>query len=274
MELGIFSKTWAYADLEAIFSEMQKNELHVTQFNMSCVGYPTVPESYDDEVVEKIKKACKKYNIRICALSGTFNMIDPDEKKRKEGLQNFEVLCEIAEKLEIPIVTLCTGSKNTESMWKSHPKNHSQEAWKDIIESMEIALKSAEKHNIILAVETEASNVIDTPEKARKLLDIINNKHLKILMDGANLFHPGQSRQMKEILEKSFAFLGNDIVLAHAKDLADNEELSFVAAGEGILDFELYVKLLKEYQYDGPLIMHGLSPDQVPRSIGYLKGVL
>jgi sugar phosphate isomerase/epimerase len=159
-------------------------------------------------------------------------------------------------------------------MWKTHPNNQSQEAWEDIIESMKTALKSAEKHDVIIAVETEASNVIDTPEKARKLLDVMNNKHLKIIMDGANLFHPGQNKQMNEILEKSFALLGKDIVLAHAKDLADKEELSFVAAGEGILNFELYAKLLKEYQYDGPLIMHGLSPEQVPGSIGYLKGVL
>lgn len=274
MELGIFSKTWPYKDLDVIFSEMRKNQLYVTQFNMACVGYPTVPASYDDEVIEKIKKACKKYDIRICALSGTFNMIDPDVKKRKEGLQNFEVLCEIAEKLAIPIVTLCTGSKNTESMWKPHPQNQSLEAWEDIIDSMKIALSSAEKHHIILAVETEASNVIDTPEKARKLLDTMNNKHLKIIMDGANLFHPGQSKQMEEILEKSFALLGKDIVLAHAKDLADKEELSFVAAGKGILNFKHYIKLLKEYQYDGPLIMHGLSPEQIPGSIGYLKGVI
>lgn len=274
MEIGIFSKTWGYTDLDAIFTEMKKNELHIAQFNMSCVGYSTVPASYDDEVIEKIKNACKKHNITISALSGTFNMIDPDEKKRKEGLRNFDVLCEIAEKLNIPIVTICTGSRNTESMWKTHPGNQSEEAWDDIIESMRIALKSAEKHNIIIGMETEASNVIDTPEKARKLLDTMNNNHLKIVMDGANLFHPGQSMQMKEILNKSFALLGKDIVLAHAKDLADSQELSFVAAGEGILDFGIYIKLLKEYHYDGSLIMHGLSSEQVPRSIGYLKGEL
>ena len=93
-------------------------------------------------------------------------------------------------------------------------------------------------------------------------------------MDGANLFIPERVAHMKETLDEAFALVGRDIVLAHAKDLAGSAELAFVAAGEGVLDFSRYLALLKQYEYDGALIMHGLSEAQVPSSASYLRGML
>ena len=59
-------------------------------------------------------------------------------------------------------------------------------------------------------------------------------------------------------------------MLAHAKDLAGDDEPGYAAAGTGRLDYESYVRWLRHYGYDGPLILHSLREDQVAASIAFL----
>lgn len=98
------------------------------------------------------------------------------------------------------------------------------------METTEQILAFASNSNIILGVETEASNIINTPYKARKYLDSFKSKHLGIIMDGANLFLPSQINNMEAVLNEAFELLGKDIVLAHVKDISNGKELDFVAA--------------------------------------------
>ena len=273
MELGIFSKTYS-GDLESVFASMRQDGLTSTQFNLTSAGLETMPLTYDPNVITKIKTTAEHYGIHLAALSGTFNMIDPDLNAREDGIQRFRVLCEIAQLLDIKVVSLCTGSKNPKSKWEWDDRNLSPEAWQDLIETTHRLIPMAERYDLILGVETEASNIVNTPQKARLLLDTINNDHLRIIMDGANLFLPHQVNQMKPILKEAFGLLGKDICLAHAKDLGASDSLSFTAAGKGILDFDTYLDLMRKAHYDGPLILHGLSPQQVSASVAFLKGKL
>lgn len=274
MEAGIFSRTYEISDLEETCRRMTAHGIFRTQFNFSNAGLPTLPESIGEEKLEEIGRTVRKYGIRIDALTGTFNMIDPDEEARARGCRQFAVQCRAAHALGIPIVSLCTGSKNRESKWKWHEDNRTQAAWDDLMRTTEQLLRCAEESDVVLGVETEASNVICTPQLARKYLDKTGSPRLKIIMDGANLFRPGEERSVREVLDEAFAVLGKDIVLAHAKDFVRGQELSFVAAGEGELDFAYYTERLKKCGYDGALMMHGLSEEQVPRSKRFLDRVL
>ena len=74
------------------------------------------------------------------------------------------------------------------------------------------------------------------------------------------------------ILDEAFALLGDDLVLAHAKDVrADG---TVVAAGRGTLDYERYVALLDAAGYSGPLILHGLAEHEVPAAVAFLSARL
>jgi len=79
---------------------------------------------------------------------------------------------------------------------------------------------------------------------------------------------------MKEILEEAFSLVGNDIVLAHAKDLDHDGDAGHKAAGEGLLDYDLYVRLLHAHRFTGPLLLHGLTRAQVPGCLAFLRSKL
>lgn len=274
MEIGVFSRTYLCADLAQTYQKMRRDGITHTQLNLSNAGLPTLPDRVTDEKLAEIRALTEQYGIHLDALTGTFNMIDPNEEERERGCVQFAEQCRVAHELGIPLVSLCTGSKNPESKWKWHEGNRTQAAWSDLMRTTERVLKCAEDYHVKLGVETEASNIICTPRLARTYLDTVGSPLIGIIMDGANLFVPERVAQMRETLNEAFELLGKDILLAHAKDLALRQGVDFVAAGEGCLDYETYLALLKRSGYGGALILHSLREDQVAGSKKFLEEML
>lgn len=203
-------------------------------------------------------------------------MIHPDPKVRWDGLRRLGVLAGACERLGTSTVTLCTGTRDPEDMWRRHPDNATPEAWLDLLSTMQEALETAEGHGVTLALEPEIGNVVDSAEKGRRLLDEMRSPRLKVVMDAANLFDaedPARRLSRSEqILDEAFELLGEDIVIVHAKDVRASGEV--VAAGKGDLDYGLYLKHLSEAGYGGPLVMHGLAEEEVEGSLAFLRGKL
>jgi len=156
-------------------------------------------------------------------------------------------------------------------MWRRHPDNDSPEAWRDLTVSMTKALTIADKHNITLGIETETGNVVSAARHARRLLDEMKSPRLKVVMDAANLFHPGDLPRMNEILDEAFDLLGGDIELAHAKELGPDGHAGGLSLGTGALDWDRYLWLLRSVKFKGPLIMHGFEERDAAASVKFLR---
>jgi sugar phosphate isomerase/epimerase len=273
VRLGIFAKTFSRPSPEGVFDALATHGLRETQFNMSVAGLPSMPDEIDPTLADRVREAAAERNIALVAVSGTFNMIHPDSEARRDGLRRLGVLAGVCQRLGTSTVTLCTGTRDPEDMWRRHPDNVRPEAWLDLLSTMQEALVMAEEHGVTLAFEPETANVVDSAEKGRRLLDEMRSRRLKVIMDAANLFDSEDpARRLsrsEEILKEAFELLGGDLVLAHAKDVKESGEV--VAAGKGDLDFDLYLKQLSEAGYGGPLIMHGLAEEEVEGSLAFLR---
>jgi sugar phosphate isomerase/epimerase len=274
MDIGIFAKTFPRKTLDATLDAVRMHGLKYVQFNMACVGLPSLPEEIHGGLRERIRRAFAVRGLRMAAVSGTFNMIHPDPARRADGLRRLAILVGACRDMGTSIITLCTGTRDPDDMWRRHPDNDSAEAWPDLVASMREAVRSAEESDVTLAFEPEVANVLDSAQKGRQLLDEIGSPRLKVVMDGANLFHAGELPRMREVLDQAFELLGKDIVLAHAKDLSRDGEAGHEAAGTGLLDYGHYLSLLRRAGYDGPLILHGLTAAQVDGCVAFLRGKL
>jgi sugar phosphate isomerase/epimerase len=47
-----------------------------------------------------------------------------------------------------------------------------------------------------------------------------------------------------------------------------------VAAGQGDLDYELYVSQLDQAGFDGDLVLHGLGEDEVAAGVAHVRAAL
>jgi len=271
MKLGIFAKTFSRPTMEEVLDAIIAHGLTQVQFNLVCAGTPSLPDQIDDALINRIRSAFEKRGLQMAALSGTFNMIHPDLGERQRGLERLQVLAQAGRAMGAPLITLCTGTRDARNMWTAHPENQSVLAWDDLLRSMETALEIAESANISLGVEPEVTNVIDSPERARALLDVFRSPRLKIVMDPANLFAKGELARIHEILDHAFAVLGPDIVLAHAKDLSSDGGAGHEAAGTGLLDYDYYLEHLQRMEFDGALILHSLTEAQVDKSVKFVR---
>lgn len=250
MELGIFARTFARPGPGAVLDAVRDCGLRTMQFNLALAeGVPA----------GEIRAACEARGLRMAAVSGTYNMAHPDPAARADGLRWLRAVIASAGDFGTGTVTLCTGTRDPDDMWRRHPDNATPEAWADTVAGVAAAIETAEEHGVTLAFEPEHANVVASAEAARRLLDEIRSPRLRVVIDAANL--PG------EPLERALALLAGEIAIAHAKDRrADG---TFAAAGQGDVDWETYLRLLAPLEV--PLIMHGLSEDEVAGAIRFLR---
>ncbi|MBI5085469.1 MAG: sugar phosphate isomerase/epimerase [Acidobacteria bacterium] len=271
-QIGILlATTYTTGTLEERLDEAKAHGLACAQLSMACAGLPDMPDEMPADLPERFRRETAARGIRIASLQGTFNMCHPDEEHRRMGLRRLRVLAEAFPRTAIHI---CTGTRNPSSMWRRHPENNSPQAWRDMAACVREAADTARQAQVVLAFEPEVNNVVDSARKARQLLDEIGSPHLKVTFDPANIFHAGELPRMKEMLEEAFALVGKDIVLAHAKDLDHDGDAGHKAAGEGLLDYDLYLRLLRANRFNGPLLLHGLSRAQVPGCAAFLRAKL
>ena len=272
MQLGIFAKTFTRTTVEETLDAVVAHKLDCIQFNFSSAGLESLPDKIDPSLAKRIGTAVRKRGICMAGVSGTFNMIHPDPKQRADGFRRLEAIAASCQTIGTNLITLCTGTRDPEDMWRGHPDNDSNNAWRDLAMGMQHALEIAERHDVFLGIEPELANVINSAPKARRLLDEMNNPRLKIVMDAANLLHASELPRASAIWQEAFDLLAGDIIIAHAKDLAVDG--SFVAAGKGALDYDLYIRLLRSVKFNGPLILHGLSETEVDASARLLRDKL
>lgn len=265
------SGTFARATLEEALDAVVNHGMSCVQFNLSSAGVTKIPTHIDENLCDKIRKEMAARNITMTALGGTYNMIHPDLQRRADGLRNLRVLASACERLGTSVIALCTGTRDPDNMWRRHPDNDTPEAWADLVVSMRQAIEVAEEYQVILAFEPEVANVVDSAIKARRIIDQIGSPYLKVVMDGANIFHTGELPRMREILDEAFALLGEHIAFAHAKDLDRDGEAGHLAAGKGLLDYDQYLSLLNDVDPDVPIILHGLSEAEVDGCVSFLR---
>lgn len=269
MKLGIFSKTFSRPTLDATCAAIAAQGLHSVQFNWESAGLEEMPQDLSADLCDTLRRCLQAHDLELAAVSGTFNMIHPE--RGAEGLRRLEALASACSALGVRLITLCTGTRHPDNQWRYHPDNASKEAWDDMCSAMRRAAQIAEARDVVLVFEPEVNNVVDSAHKARRLLDHIASDHLKVVIDGANLFHEGELPRMREILDEAFQLLGDDILLAHAKDLERDGDAGHQAAGTGVLDYGHYLSCLDRIGFAGSVILHSLSEEQTPLSIDHLR---
>lgn len=275
VQLGLMTKHLHQHTIEDVATAVAGFGLTAVQLDLSSAGMPEQPAAVDQAMASRVRAAFARHGVRIAAVSGTFNMIDPDAARLQANIARYPVLLAWCRALDCDVITACTGTRNPASMWRHHPDNARPEAWSDLRRTLDRVLPEAEAQGVTIAFEPEVVNVIDTAAKAQRLIDEVQSPRLRIVMDPANYFHPDMLGRMDEVLDDIFQRVGPYIAFAHAKDVRPPEpggtECIRPAAGTGVLNYPRYLDLLRRSGYDGALVMHSLEESEIPSSAAYVR---
>jgi sugar phosphate isomerase/epimerase/pimeloyl-ACP methyl ester carboxylesterase len=260
--IGIFARTFPGTEPGAVLAAARDAGYDCVQLNLSSAGLPAMPDAVPPEVEGRVVAAARTASVAITALSGTYNMIHPDPAERVRGLRRLGVVLRTAARIGAPMVTLCTGTRDPDDMWRAHPDNGTDEVWRDLIEAMTAAAGLAEAAGVDLGVEPETANVVGSAGAARRLVDEVRSPRVRVVLDPANLAEHADRAASRDLVAGAVDLLADRISLVHAKDRrADG---SVAAPGGGVVDFADLAARLSAIGYTGPVVAHGFGPEEAP----------
>lgn len=272
MQLGIFAKTFPGTTPLAVLQAAAAAGYGAVQYNMACSGGPSLPAEVLPETARAVRDASRQTGVAIAAISATYNMTHPDLAKRQAGRASFAAIAAQAGTMGSRLITVCSGSMDADDQWRHHPDNATPYAWRAMMDEFHALLEIADQYDLLIGVEPELANIIDSAPRARTLIDTLRSDRIRIVLDPANLAEVATPDQRRAIIADAVALLSDRIVMAHAKDR--NADGSFATAGKGVVDFPHFLDALAKSGFNGSLVTHGLAVDEAAGVATYLKSIL
>lgn len=249
MRIGIRAHDVAYAPLDELIPNIHKQGFHCMHIALtkSIKEFKPGVETMTPGLAMYIKELCAENKVDVAVLGCYLNLCNPNPEKHKEIVEKYKAHIRFASILGCGVVGTETGAVNEE--YKYEPANHSDEALQCFIDNLRPIVKYAEQFGVIVAIEPVWKHIVNTVERARKVLDAIDSPNLQIIFDPVNLLYVGNIDKQDEIIEKAFELLLKDIAVVHCKDyVVEGDELKSIAAGTGGLNYPLLLKKIKEYK--------------------------
>lgn len=169
----------------------------------------------------------------------------PDEAVRAKGLKALEGAIQDAATVKADTVLLVPGVVNKDATYEQCFARSQAEVKK--------AIPTAEKHNVIIAIETVWNNFITKPEQLIEYVDSFKSKHVAAYFDISNMIKYGvpPADWIRKLGKRMVKFDFKAYSIAMAKE-AKNEGAGFRARiGEGDENWPEVLKALGEIGYDG-----------------------
>ena len=273
MRIGIFAKSIPRPTLVETCMAVRALGCDTVQFNLSCVGLPTLPIALDTAMCDQIRTAHHHAGVTMAALSATGNIIHPDATQRQQVHDGIHTLIAAAPLLGCRVLTISTGTCHPHDMWQAHPDNATPASWQRLLDALTRLLPWAEAHGVIVAFEPEQGNVVRTAAQARVLLDTVASPALGVVLDVANLLNASTIPHQHAMIDEAMTLLAGDIALVHAKELPVPPYTGACAPGQGVVDFAYLASALRRINYHGAVIMHGMDEVATPHGLAHLRGV-
>lgn len=273
IKLGIVADIYSQLPLEEAVRRIRADGFSNVLTNFVFADVRFDPWAPDWEAAKKITACFDRHGVRIASLYGYYNVVHPDPAKRQRGEARMEFYIANWKRFGCPIISTETGTFNRTSEWAEAPENETEEGYAQCRAAFEKLARAAEKTGAIIAIETYWRNVISSIERAARLFRDVPSPALKLVMDPCNFFRKEQLPQMQAMLQEMFRQLGDRIVVAHAKDVkAAAEGTDLPAAGQGVLDYPLYLRLLAQLNRPLDLIIEHLTLPDVARARDFVLG--
>ena len=267
LKLGVFTSVYSEFPVEKAAARIQADGFSevVLQFSFADVRFD--PAAPDWGAAREMTRTFAQHGIGIAALAGYYNIVDPDDARRRRGEQQMRFLLSNWERLGSRIVCTETGTLNTKSEWLEAPENQTEPAYRQCRSTLADLAKTAAGTGAVLAIEPYWRNVIDDARRAERLFRDVGMANLKLVMDPCNFYRKADLARMQPVLEDIFERVGPQTAIAHAKDVkAAPDGTDLPASGMGVLDYPLYLRLLARLDREIPLIIEHLSLADVPRA--------
>jgi sugar phosphate isomerase/epimerase len=246
----------------------------------------------DDETVDAYARAAVEADIVIAEVIGRdvleFNLLDPDEHKRREAIAYTQRRLALADRIGARCCVGLTGSCRG-AAWEPQPENLTDEAFALVVDTTREIIDAVAPQRAGYAPEILQWLLPYSIESYQRLLDAVDRQQLRVHLDPVNLIDSPQAYlRHRELTRECFRVFGERIVSCHAKDVRFSLEVTHKVAfaleevppGLGAFDYRTFLLELDRLDPDTPLMLEHLTSDaeyaeatQYVRSVAAAAGV-
>ncbi|MGD6876053.1 sugar phosphate isomerase/epimerase family protein [Bacillus infantis] len=272
MNLGIRAHDIEKDSLEELAEEIGRKGFSCIQLALGKslpALYPS-PGTLSPGLARYIGKTFGDAGVQIAVLGCYVNLIHPDLSERRKGLEKFKEHIRYARDFGCSIVGTETGSVLPEMGYSE--RNFEEKPFLDAVESVAELAQEAEKFGVIVGVEAGVYHPVHSAERLKRLLDLVDSNNVQVIFDPANLITVENYHRQDELLAEAIELLGEKIAIFHAKDfVVEEDQVKIVPAGQGLLNYSLISKLLKDQKPYIQVLMEGTKEPDIDRCADYLR---
>lgn len=232
---------------------MQKPSVDDMLANLAAIGFDSVEltvkegwsltlDTLDAAERKRIRGLLDQHGLALPAVAGHTSLLATDPAEHAE---NWRLLT--------GAIDLCVdwagpdGPPSLDTTVGAH--GATWEASKDLlIERLTQLCDYAKERGVIVGIEPHVSDLLETPQRARELLDLVNHPNLKVTFDISHFNVQGIP------IEESVELLEPVACFTHIKDESGRvPDFQFLIPGEGEFDYVRYLKAMDRAGWTGDI---------------------
>lgn len=210
-----------------------------------------------DHHLEDIQEAFAHHNVDITVLGCYIEPSYTDSVQRLEQVQIFKNNIVNAKKIGCNLV----GTETTR-LDLNTPEGEREKIYQLLKDSVLRMVEQGEKEGVYVGIEPVAEHTLNTPALARRLLDEVNSKYLKIIFDPVNLILPSTISNQQQIFAEMTNLLGAHVAAMHIKDVVmEDGKKVWRNIGTGAVNYSHIATWLKANHPNMHLLREEVKPD-------------
>ncbi len=220
----------------------------------------------------------RENKISVPVLGCYINTVNPDARVLRESKKKFKEHLLYAKYMGAHLVGTESGTPHPEN--KPTPDTRTKLNYDRCVLTIKELVEEAEKLGVNVGIEGVSKETIHSPEVMKKLLADVNSPNLLVIYDIANLVDPNETNSESDVndnITRSFAYYGDKIACVHIKDfiIKKDEEGKLVKVpvpiGEGLIDFEFLLKVLRKKKPYIHMLLEESNKDRCQKDFDYIK---
>ena len=228
-------------------------------------AYCPVQPGAQGELIRSFRAEAKKGNILIAEAGVWNNMLDPDEKARREAIGKNIAALQLADEIGAGCCVNISGARG--EIWDGpYPGNYAPETFDMIVETVRYIIDQVKPVSAFYTLEPMPYMLPDSPDSYLKLIKAVNRKQFAAHLDPVNMISsPQRFYNNGAFIRECFTKLGPYIKSIHAKDITILPELTVHLEerrpGLGSLDYSVLLQEASKLR-DIPLMLEHLEKQE------------
>lgn len=271
MKLGVFTQWIRAESVEELAGRVRELDLHCVVLD-SYPGLDIDLTNPTPEICRCIRAAFAAQDVEIAAVGGYYNLAHPDPHERQAIHARFRGLMRLCAGIGAPMLCSEAGTYHPRDEWEWDPANGTEQAFAMFVQIMRPLVAAAADCGITIGLEPYVMTIINTPERAARLIEALASPYIKLVCDPAGLLTRATLSEQRSVLPTAFDLMAPSIELVHVEDCRPDPQGHFLwlPAGQGLIDYPLFMQQLVQMGYDGPLILEHLSEAALPAAREYV----